>query len=204
MVGPLVEPLIKCFEGQLVQATPENIEAFNEKMKNFTIKNYANETVVENATTLAFDILEKYRIERNLNYTMCNQAIMLVTDNIEGNFTDIFEDYNRIQTENGTAAPVRIFTYLLGKDQSNVEEMESIACANRGKFAHIQTLDEVQKKVFDYVDTIAGPLWLQGIKHPPTWTHAFKDVTVGYWEIKHDIQNLTIFFLDLCLVSRRN
>lgn len=172
-----VTPLVKCFEGDLVQATPENINMFNDQMSDFkkTIDGYANETSIENATIEAFKLLKKYRAERKCNENPCNQAIMLITDNIQGNFTDIFEEYNR---ENDKI-PVRIFTYLLGKDQSNVAEMKSIACSNRGAFSHIQTLDEVQEKVLDYVSTIALPLVLQGVKHPPTWTHAFKDVTVS-------------------------
>lgn len=172
-----VTPLVPCFEDELVQATPENIKVFNDRMSHFKelIEGYANETCIKNATIRAFDLLNIYRERRNCAENPCNQAIMLITDNIQGNFTDIFEEYNRV---NGTKAPVRMFTYLLGKDQSNVDEMKSIACSNRGAFSHIQTLDEVQEKVLDYVSTIALPLVLQGVKHPPTWTHAFKDVTV--------------------------
>lgn len=172
-----VTPLVECFKDELVQATPENIDVFNNRMLDFKqlIDGYANETAIKNATIVAFDLLKKYRDERNCDENPCNQAIMLITDNIQGNFTDTFEKHNRV---NGTRAPVRIFTYLLGKDQSNVAEMKSIACSNRGEFSHIQTLDEVQEKVLDYVSTIAKPLVLQGVKHPPTWTHAFKDVTV--------------------------
>lgn len=176
-----VTPLVKCFQDELVQATPENIKVFNDHMGEFktSIEGYANETSIKNATIKAFELLEKYRIKRNCDSGKpCNQAIMLITDNIQGNFTNIWEEYNRGQ-ENGTRVPVRMFTYLLGKDQSNVAEMKSIACSNRGAFAHIQTLDEVQEKVLDYVSTIALPLVLQGTKHPPTWTHAFKDVTVN-------------------------
>lgn len=172
-----VTPLVSCFKDELVQATPENIDVFNNQMSFFKelIDGYANETAIENATIVAFDLLKKYRDLRNCDENPCNQAIMLITDNIQGNFTETFQKHNRL---NGTRAPVRIFTYLLGKDQSNVAEMKSIACSNRGAFSHIQTLDEVQEKVLDYVSTIALPLVLQGVKHPPTWTHAFKDVTV--------------------------
>lgn len=177
-----VTPLIECFREELVQATPENIKVFNDQMLDFQnlIDGYANETSIEKAIEAGFDLLRQYRIKRKCDITPCNQAIMLITDNIQGNFTDIFEQFNRENQTDGTGKiPVRMFTYLLGKDQSNVDEMKSIACSNRGAFSHIQTLDEVQEKVLDYVSTIAYPLVLQGVKHPPTWTHAFKDVTVN-------------------------
>lgn len=173
-----VTPLVECFDGDLVQATPENIKVFNEKLIDLPVCNYANETHIKNATIRALDLLRKARIERRCGPDVpCNQAIMLITDNIQGNFTQTFLDHNR-DPDNPERIPVRVFTYLLGKDQSNVEEMKSIACMNRGTFAHIQTLDEVQEKVLDYVSKIALPLVLQGKKHPPTWTHAFKDATV--------------------------
>lgn len=175
-----VTPLIQCFDDELVQATPENTRVFNQHMSAFNklIEGYANETKIEDAINRGFRLLAKYRVERDCSAEKpCNQAIMLITDNIQGNFTDIFEENNR---GNETKIPVRIFTYLLGKDQSNVDEMKSIACSNRGNFSHIQTLDEVQEKVLDYVSTIAMPLVLQGKLHPPTWTHAFKDVTVRF------------------------
>lgn len=173
-----VKPLVPCFDGELVQATPENINVFNNKLNTLEVEGYANETHIKNATIIALKLLKKIRHERRCGPDVpCNQAIMLITDNIQGNFTDTFLSHNR-DDDNQTRIPVRVFTYLLGKDQSNLEEMKSIACMNRGAFAHIKTLDEVQEKVLDYVSTIALPLVLQGEKHPPTWTHAFKDATV--------------------------
>lgn len=157
-----VTPLVKCYDAELIQATPENINVFNDQMIHFKglIGGYANETSIGIALKKAFDLLKTYRRDRNCSDDKpCNQAIMLITDNIQGNFTDLFEENNH---QYGT--PVRIFTYLLGKDQSNVAEMKHIACSNRGAFAHIQTLDEVQEKVLDYVSTIALPLVLQGTK----------------------------------------
>lgn len=176
-----VTPLVNCFKDELVQATPENIKVFNDHMGDMVHEGYANTTHIKLAIQQGFRILEKYRIKRDCSSEKpCNQAIMLITDNIQGNFSDFFEQHNRAN-ENGTHIPVRMFTYLLGKDQSNVMEMDTIACSNRGRFAHIQTLDEVQEKVLEYVKTIALPLVLQGVKHPPTWTHAFKDVTVIFF-----------------------
>lgn len=156
----------------LVQATPENIEVFNEAIKKLVPEGFAD---VKNALSHAFTLLEKYRELRKCSssQTGCNQAIFLVTDGVSGNATDIFEKYNLF--ENGTRTPVRIFTYLLGKEVTKVREIQFMACLNRGYYSHIQSLDEVAEEVLKYVNVIATPLVLQNLEHPPTWTHSFTD-----------------------------
>lgn len=78
----------------------------------FRTENIAN---FSNSLVVAFKLLENYRIgSRNKSGAGCNQAIMLVTDGVQYNYKEIFEQYNWYTKENNTFVHVRIFTYLIG------------------------------------------------------------------------------------------
>lgn len=56
----------------------------------------------------------------------CNQAIMLVTDGAPLNYEKIFEKYN------WPHKPVRIFTYVIGREIIDTAATNWMACANKG------------------------------------------------------------------------
>ena len=79
-----------------------------------------------------FWIFLQYRNQKNCFNDICNHAIILITDSVQENTTEIFEKDKWF--ENRTKSPVRVFTYLIGKELSNVEEIKNMACLNRGIF----------------------------------------------------------------------
>lgn len=51
---------------------------------------------------------------------------MLVTDGAPSNFEEIFQRYN------WPNIPVRVFTYLIGREVSDSKDVHWMACHNRG------------------------------------------------------------------------
>ena len=57
----------------------------------------------------------------------CNQAIMLVTDGAPYTYEDIFDQFNWPHLQ------VRVFTYLIGREVTEIRPLRWMACANKGK-----------------------------------------------------------------------
>ncbi|XP_028138725.2 voltage-dependent calcium channel subunit alpha-2/delta-3 [Diabrotica virgifera virgifera] len=165
---------IPCFDNMLVQATEENIRIFKDVVEKLQPE---GKTQVTQALEVAFKLLASYRIRRNCTdeNSNCNQAIMIITDGINEDITDIVTKYNRLH--NDTNIPVRIFGYLVGKEVTNPQEMKDTCCENRGYYTPVASLEQVSVSVIQYVSVIARPLVLQGEDHPVSWTHAYADVT---------------------------
>ena len=81
------EEIVPCFKDQLVQATPENIRIFKNMTHNIKPGEVANLT---QAFTRAFSLLKTYRNLKGCgSETPCNQLIMLVTDGIASNISEV-------------------------------------------------------------------------------------------------------------------
>lgn len=82
--------LVPCFKDMLIQATPENLDTFKKSMEepdSLKTEEVANLT---EAFTKALSLLKTYRESRDCDAdTPCNQLIMLVTDGVAGNLTEV-------------------------------------------------------------------------------------------------------------------
>ncbi|CAH0592660.1 unnamed protein product [Chrysodeixis includens] len=185
--------VVACFV-DLVQATPENLKTLSDtleptdkgKTHKVPLEGYANLTT---AYIEAFTTLKKRRAGCNVNSTQgCNQLVMVITDYVPGNLTEVFDEYNREVVDGKTYIPVRVFTYLIGKEVTNVREIQWMACLNRGYFVHIHSVEEVQQQVLKYINVIARPMILENKEPPPTWTHANIDQTrTTKWAVSGDV-----------------
>lgn len=171
----VTKEVVPCFNDTLVQANLANVRELKRAILNLDTEKIANFSL---ALTTAFELLETYRTERE--GARCNQAIMLITDGVPYNYKEIFETYNwRDNPDEPFKAdmPVRMFTYLIGREVADVKEVQWMACANRGYFVHLCTLAEVREEVLKYVPVMARPLVLGRTDHPTIWTPVYADVT---------------------------
>nr|XP_024215469.1 voltage-dependent calcium channel subunit alpha-2/delta-3 isoform X2 [Halyomorpha halys] len=174
--------VVPCFRERLVQANLANIRELKIGMENLAAAaNIANFSV---ALTTAFQILETYRNERR--GAACNQAIMLVTDGVPYSFEEIFRKWN---WGKDPETPVRVFTYLIGREVADVREVKWMACANKGYYVHLSTMAEVREEVLHYISVMARPLVLNKTHHPIIWTPVYADITDPkmtdwLWEMK--------------------
>ncbi|KAJ9593094.1 hypothetical protein L9F63_027664, partial [Diploptera punctata] len=126
-----IDEVVPCFKDMLVQANLANIRELKQGMKDLHTDKIANFSAV---LVKAFELLQQYR--ENGQGAMCNQAIMLITDGVPYNYKEIFDEYN------WKDFPVRVFTYLIGKEVTDVREVKWMACANRGYYVPLSTLAE--------------------------------------------------------------
>ncbi|XP_035206488.1 voltage-dependent calcium channel subunit alpha-2/delta-3-like isoform X2 [Stegodyphus dumicola] len=160
-----VKSVVPCFENTLVQATEENLREFRELLKDLDTVNIANFTL---GLITAFELLQK--VAKNNEGSQCNQAIMLITDGAPYTYEKIFQQYN------WPNIPVRVFTYLIGREVTDMDEVQWMACYNRGYYTHVTTLAEVREQVQKYIPVMSRPVVLSG-EHPIVWSSVYADVS---------------------------
>ncbi|KRZ37415.1 Voltage-dependent calcium channel unc-36 [Trichinella pseudospiralis] len=155
--------ILSCFRNRLVQATIKNKKLMRVTLDNVTAEGIANYPA---ALSLAFEVLIEASQNPGVN-SGCQSAIMLITDGPSDTYEDIFEKYNKDKT-------IRFFTYLIGDDVTETREVRWMACYNRGYFAHISNLADVQEKVQSYIGVMSR-LTAERNRTDPVWTGAYYD-----------------------------
>ncbi|XP_059352267.1 voltage-dependent calcium channel subunit alpha-2/delta-3-like isoform X7 [Daphnia carinata] len=158
-------PVVPCFKDKLVQANLENVRELRNGMMESETNDIANFT---SAFTTAFEILAKYN--RTMQGSQCNQAIMLVTDGAPIGYREIFEKYN------WPHKPVRVFSYVIGREIIDTAATNWMACANKGYFARVTSLAEVREQVLKYIPVLSRPMVMYQKDHPVIWTSAYIDI----------------------------
>ncbi|XP_005396168.1 PREDICTED: voltage-dependent calcium channel subunit alpha-2/delta-4 [Chinchilla lanigera] len=155
-----IEP---CFKGILVQADRDNREHFKQLVDELVVKGVG---VVDQALSEAFQILKQFR-EAGRG-SLCNQAIMLITDGAVEDYEPVFEKYNWPDRK------VRVFTYLIGREVTFAERLKWIACNNKGYYTQISTLADAQENVMEYLHVLSRPMVINH-DHDIIWTEAYMD-----------------------------
>ncbi|KAK5927384.1 hypothetical protein CgunFtcFv8_012547 [Champsocephalus gunnari] len=158
-----VEP---CFKGTLVQADLDNREHFKQLVDELHVK---GEAKINKAMKESFKILNEARMKGQ--GSMCNQAIMLITDGAMEDFEAVFEEFNWPERR------VRVFTYLIGREMTFAQNTKWIACNNKGYYTHISTLADVQENVMEYLHVLSRPMVINH-DHDIIWTEAYMDSVV--------------------------
>ncbi|XP_052120647.1 voltage-dependent calcium channel subunit alpha-2/delta-4-like [Frankliniella occidentalis] len=94
---------------------------------------------------------------------------MLITAGpVQPAYKDVLKHYN------WPHMPVRMFTYLVGKDSTAASEMHKIACGNKGYFNRLNNRKDVRAQVLKYVQVMSRPLVMYQNEHPVQWTPVYR------------------------------
>uniref|UniRef100_A0A914ZUQ7 Activin types I and II receptor domain-containing protein n=1 Tax=Parascaris univalens TaxID=6257 RepID=A0A914ZUQ7_PARUN len=133
----------------LLQATVRNKKLLRARLNGIVSEGKAE---YEKGLSKAFETLMKMR-----NYTSkreqlgCSDVIMLITDGAPSYFKEIFQLYNEKKT-------VRFFSFLIGEEAIDFEQVKWMACSNKGFMVHISNMADVQEKVQHYIKVMSRPL----------------------------------------------
>ncbi|VVC44398.1 Hypothetical protein CINCED_3A000365 [Cinara cedri] len=184
--------IVPCFKEVIVQANEKNLRELRSAVTQLKFGASSNFT---GALARAFDILHKFN--RTGQGSQCNQAILIITDGP-------FGPYKEVLQHNKPHMPVRVFTYLIGKDDSNAADMNWIACNNKGYFEHIEDTRNLREKVLNYVLVMARPLVMYQTDHPVYWSPVYLASKVDNLKATDTIDGRLMTTVSAPVFDRRN
>ena len=96
---------------------------------------------------------------------------MLITDGAPGFYKEIFELYNKDRR-------IRLFSFVVGEEAKDFDQVRWMACSNRGFMAHIVSMADVQEKVQQYVRVLSRTVARQKAafsESTPVWSGATRE-----------------------------
>ncbi|CAJ0564825.1 unnamed protein product, partial [Mesorhabditis spiculigera] len=81
----------------------------------------------------------------------CESVLALITDGAPEDYHEIFQRYN-------PKGEIRVFTFLIGEEAIDFEQVRNMACQNRGYMVHIQNMADVEEKIQNYIRVMSRPL----------------------------------------------
>jgi hypothetical protein len=75
---------------------------------------------------IPFENIQNHNNQEGKYTAGCNQAIMLITDGSPYYYEEVFQKYKT------PMHPVRVFTYLIGREVTDFREVRWMACTNQG------------------------------------------------------------------------
>lgn len=100
--------------------------------------------------------------------------------------------------------PVRLFTYLMGKDSGSAENLHWIACSNKGYYAQIKTPEDAKRRVLEYAMVMARPMVLYQADHPVHWSPVFMGGQSSLLGRDNDNQRKLVTTVSTPVFDRRN
>ncbi|XP_074596801.1 voltage-dependent calcium channel subunit alpha-2/delta-3-like isoform X2 [Brevipalpus obovatus] len=165
-----IDSMVECFQNTLVPANKQNIQTFKLAAREFRVNNQSD---MVKALQKAYSILGDMR--KGGSGAQCNQMIVMITD---GAVEDLQDHIRRFDPDRR----VRIFSYLVGKEITEIWKTRNMACNNRGRFSHIKDFSEIREHAQQYVPVLSRPIVLDQASKPIedriyAYTSVYADVT---------------------------
>ncbi|XP_059061607.1 voltage-dependent calcium channel subunit alpha-2/delta-3-like [Achroia grisella] len=149
-----VESLIRCFNDKFVPANHVNTAAIATKMDQYAL---LNKTDMKMVFRYAVQMLQSQRSMKD-RPASCQQVIVLVTDSVESNYTELLKDLDPL-------GRIRLFTIWLhdpfGLRDNTREYGDIISCDRDGYFAELSTDADVTEQVMRILRILERPLVAQ-------------------------------------------
>uniref|UniRef100_A0A336LYX8 CSON005615 protein n=1 Tax=Culicoides sonorensis TaxID=179676 RepID=A0A336LYX8_CULSO len=192
-ISDKIRAAVPCFQNMLVRATPDNKKEIKAAANAIDPDGTSNFT---GGLETAFELLHQYNISGK--GSQCNQAIMIITDGPDETYESVIKQYN------WPHRPVRLFTYLIGKSSGGADNLNWMACQNKGFFVTIKTPDDIRKKVMQYAFVMARPMVLYQADHPVHWSPVFVGGRSSGFPISKEEKRRLVITVTTPVFDRRN